>query len=105
MTPWEIHAIQVTNCNCDYGCPCQFNSPPTYWTCEAAEGIIINRGFYGDVSLDGLTAAIIGKWPGPIHEGNGERQIIINEEAAPDQREGLEKILSGQDTEEMATIC
>ena len=38
MIPWEIHAIQVTNCNCDYGCPCQFNALPTYGTCEAAEG-------------------------------------------------------------------
>ena len=53
MIPWEIHAIQVTNCNCDYGCPCQFNALPTYGTCEAAEGIKINKGFYGDVSLDG----------------------------------------------------
>ena len=24
MTPWEIHAIEVQNCNCSYGCPCQF---------------------------------------------------------------------------------
>ena len=55
MIPWEIHAIQVTNCNCDYGGPCQFNALPTYGTCEAAEGIKINKGFYGDVPLDGLT--------------------------------------------------
>ena len=105
MIPWEIHAIQVTNCNCDYGCPCQFNALPTYGTCEAAEGIKINKGFYGDVPLDGLTVAMIAKWPGPIHEGNGARQIIIDEQANTEQREGLEKILTGQDTEEMATIC
>ena len=63
MIPWEIHAIQVTNCNCDYGCPCQFNALPTYGTCEAAEGIKINKGFYGDVSLDGLTVAMIASGP------------------------------------------
>ena len=78
MIPWEIHAIQVTNCNCDYGCPCQFNALPTYGTCEAAEGIKINKGFYDDVSLDGLTVAMIAKWSGPIHEGNGARQIIAD---------------------------
>ena len=48
---------------------------------------------------------MIAKWPGPIHEGNGARQIIIDEQANAEQREGLEKILTGQDTEEMATIC
>ena len=44
------------------------------------------------------------KWPGPIHEGNGERQIIIDVKASPEQRKALETILSGGDTEDMATI-
>ena len=105
MTPWEIHAIHVANCICAYGCPCQFNALPTYDTCEAAEGIKIKKGFYGDISLDGLTAGMIAKWPGPIHEGNGERQIIIDDRSSQAQREALEKILTGQDTENMATIC
>ena len=105
MTPWEIHAIHVANCNCAYGCPCQFNALPTYGTCEAAKGIKIEKGFYGDISLDGLTAGMIAKWPGPIHEGNGERQIIIDDRSSKAQREALEKILTCQDTENMATIC
>ena len=25
MTPWEIRTIEFANCNCAYGCPCQFN--------------------------------------------------------------------------------
>tara|TARA_A100001015_G_C14798242_1_gene635860 strand:+ start:449 stop:784 length:336 start_codon:yes stop_codon:yes gene_type:complete len=45
------------------------------------------------------------KWPGPIHEGNGERQLIIDEKASSEQRDALEKILSGEDTEDMATIA
>ena len=48
---------------------------------------------------------MIAKWPGPIHEGNGERQIIIDDRSSQAQREALEKILTGQDTENMATIC
>ena len=105
MTPWEIHAVEVANCNCAYGCPCQFNALPTDGTCEAAVGIQIEKGFFGDVSLDGLKAGFTAKWPGPIHEGNGELQIIIDEQASSEQREALEKILSGEDTEDMATIC
>jgi len=105
MTPWEIHAIEVQNCNCAFGCPCQFSSLPTYGTCEASVGFKIEKGFYGDVSLDGLSAGMTAKWPGPIHEGNGERQLIIEEKGSPEQRDALEKILSGEDTEEMATIA
>ena len=69
-------------------------------------GLELRKGFYGDVSLDGLTAAgMMAKCFGPIHEGNGERQIIIDEKSAsPEQRTALEKILTSDDTEPMATI-
>ena len=104
MTPWEIHAVLVANCNCAYGCPCQFNALPTYGTCEAADGFHIEKGFYGEVSLAGLSAGMLAKWPGPIHEGNGERLIIIDDQATAEQRNALEKIITGEDTEELATI-
>ena len=52
MTPWEIHAIEVQNCNCSYGCPCQFTALPTTGSCEAAVGFKIQKGNYGGVSLD-----------------------------------------------------
>ena len=104
MTPWEIHAVLVANCNCAYGCPCQFDALPTYGTCEAADGFQIEKGFYGGVSLDGLNVGILAKWPGPIHEGNGERLIIIDEQANNEQRNAIEKIVSGEDTDELATI-
>ena len=104
MTPWEIHAVLVANCNCAYGCPCQFDALPTYGTCEAADGFKIEKGFYGGVSLDGLNVGMLAKWPGPIHEGNGERLIIISDQANAEQRIALEKIVSGEDTEELATI-
>ena len=105
MTPWEIHAIEVQNCNCAYGCPCQFTALPTTGSCEAAVGFKIQKGNYGGVSLDGLSAGMTAKWPGPIHEGNGERQIIIDDKATAEQKDALEKILSGEDTEDMATIA
>ena len=104
MIPWEIHATVVANCNCAYGCPCQFDALPTYGTCEAADGFQIEKGFYGGVSLDGVSAGMLAKWPGPIHEGNGERLIIIDDRATAEQRNALEKIISGKDTEELATI-
>lgn len=104
MTPWEIHGQSLANCNCAFGCPCQFNALPTDGTCEAAAGFEVRSGRYGEVALDGLRAGMMIKWPGPIHEGNGQMQIIIDESASPAQREALEKIISGQDTEEMATM-
>jgi hypothetical protein len=104
MTPWEIEADQFVTCNCDYGCPCQFNALPTHGDCQAVHGYIIGSGRYGDVSLDGLKAAIVLRWPGPIHEGNGERFIVIDERADEAQRQALLTILGGEETDPFATV-
>jgi hypothetical protein len=44
----------------------------------------IEEGFHGTTRLDGLKAAGIFRWPGPIHEG--ERVHIVDRRATPAQR-------------------
>jgi len=93
---WSIKGPHVTNCNCDYGCPCQFNALPTDGTCRAVVAWRIDEGYYGDVRLDGLYAVNTYGWPGPIHKGNGAMQSIIDERADPKQRQSLVAILQGE---------
>jgi hypothetical protein len=101
---WEIKATEFANCNCIYACPCQFNALPDKGFCEAVAGYDIEQGHFGDVRLDGLRAAAVYHWPGAVHEGNGVMQLIIDERADADQRDALVKILSGEETEDMATV-
>lgn len=101
---WRIKGREFANCNCSYGCPCQFNAPPTHGNCRAAGGWQIDEGVFGTVQLEGLRAAGLYAWPGPVHEGKGTMQIIVDERARPEQREALVKILTGQETAEMATM-
>src|ERR1700680_3405459 len=101
---WMIKGREFVNCNCSYGCPCQFNGLPTYGDCRAVVGIQIDTGHHGNTRLDGLKVAAIFKWPGPIHEGKGEAAVVIDARATVSQREALLRILSGQDTEPGATI-
>ncbi|TML45359.1 MAG: DUF1326 domain-containing protein, partial [Actinobacteria bacterium] len=84
------------NCNCDPGCPCDFNQFPTHDHCEGAVAMRIDRGNFGDVDLTGLHWAGVVKWPGAMHEGNGDVVPIIDERADERQREALLQILSGQ---------
>ncbi|MCH9699531.1 MAG: DUF1326 domain-containing protein [Gammaproteobacteria bacterium] len=104
MTPWEIRTIEFANCNCAYGCPCQFNAPPTYGNCEAVVCNEVKTGHYGDISLDGIRFGGVFSWPGPIHEGGGRGQPFIDESASDAQREAILKIMSGEDTEPMTTV-
>jgi len=104
MTPWEIQGRELINCNCIYACPCQFDALPDKGFCQAIGAMSIDKGHYGDVRLDNLRIAMALKWPGPIHEGKGKCQPIVDASASPQQREGLLKIMSGQDTDPFATV-
>ncbi|MDU8945738.1 DUF1326 domain-containing protein [Rhodophyticola sp. MJ-SS7] len=104
MKDWSVQGEELANCNCNFGCPCQFGVLPTTGNCEAVVIYDITSGHYGDVRLDGLKAAGIYYWPGPIHEGNGSMQLVIDPAADDAQVAALEAIMTGQDTEEMATM-
>lgn len=104
MVEWRVKGRELANCNCSYGCPCQFNDLPTYGNCEAAVGFEFDEGHFGEVELDGLRAAGVYHWPGPVHEGNGIMQLIVDEKADESQRNALLSIMQGEETEPMATM-
>jgi len=31
---WKLQVEQLMACNCNWGCPCSFDAPPTYGRCE-----------------------------------------------------------------------
>ena len=95
---WMLRGSEFSNCNCAFGCPCQFNSPSTHGSCEAIGSALIEEGNFNDISLDGLSFVMLLKWPGEIVEGNGQQQLIIDERANPEQREAIRKIALGEST-------
>ena len=94
-TRWRIAGEELVHCNCAWGCPCQFNALPTYGNCEALAAWQIREGYYGDTRLDGVRYARVYYFPGPVHEGNGTRQLILDERTTPEQREALIALESG----------
>lgn len=102
-TEWFVEGVEFGSCNCAYACPCQFEALPTNGDCRGFEVVRIEKGRFGEVALDGLNVAMLYAWPGPIFEGKGELQIVIEERANPHQRLALSKILYGEETDEGAT--
>ncbi len=70
--------------------------PSTYGYCQSAFVGAIVEGHFNDTPLAGLNWAGLYKWPGEIAEGNGQRQIVIDERADKAQRTALETIISGE---------
>lgn len=101
---WRIRGPEIANCNCDWGCPCQFNALPTNGDCRAMTAMRIDEGHFGDVRLDGLSWVGMFAWPKAIHEGGGQAFVVVDEKASEEQRNAILTILSGQETEPGATI-
>ena len=101
---WRMRGPEITNCNCAWGCPCQFNALPTHGDCRAVVAMRIDEGHFGDVPLSGLKWAATFAWPEAIHLGHGEAFIVIDDSADEAQRAALLTILSGQETEPGATV-
>lgn len=95
---WMIKGREYVNCNCNYGCPCQFNSPTTHGFCEAIACTLIDKGYFNETKLNGLSFVYLIKWPGEIKDGKGKMQLIIDERADGDQRKAIEKIATGEST-------
>jgi hypothetical protein len=104
MTDWMIRGPELVTCNCNWGCPCQFNSLPSAGNCRAAIAIRVDEGHFGSTRLNGLSLAALVSWPGAIHQGKGECLPIVDERASPEQRQALLAILSGQETQPGATV-
>lgn len=102
---WKLKGKWLKNCNCDYGCPCDFNAPPTHHVCEGMVAMEIEEGHFGDTDLSGLRWAGMYRWPGPLHEGNGTMLPIVDERADAKQREALLTILSGREQSEGAVFA
>lgn len=92
---WLFKSETYDNCNCAVNCGCQFNLPSTHGHCQSAFVGKVVEGHFHDTSIAGLKWAALYRWPGEIKDGNGKRQIIVDERADEAQRLALETIVSG----------
>lgn len=93
---WNIEGWYVLACNCDFGCPCNFNARPTHGWCEGVIGVDVIEGAYGTTPLDGLRFVTAASWPAAIHEGNGVAALYVDDRATPEQQQGIADIVLGR---------
>src|SRR5690348_4665996 len=94
-TPWHFDAEYIQSCNCDYGCPCNFNALPTHGNCEALIAFHVTKGAFAQTNLDGVTFAAAYWWPKAIHLGNGTGRIYIDSSSTKEQQHAIAEIASG----------
>jgi hypothetical protein len=96
MSGWRLSGDVLIACNCDYGCPCNFNARPSRGFCEGGWIWKIADGHVDDVQVDGLAVAVFAKWPGAIHEGGGRAYSYLDSRANATQRSALTRVVRGE---------
>jgi hypothetical protein len=96
MEKWNFDADYFTACNCDWGCPCNFNARPTEGRCMGWGAWRINSGKFGATSLDGAHFALYYKFPGSIEAGEGTACVYVDSRVSDAQRRAIEAIGSGK---------
>lgn len=93
---YRVQADQIECCNCPPACACQFTGTPNNGFCNFLIGFHIRKGSFDRVSLDGVRFVLAIKYPGAIHEGNGQVTLFVDKGASATQTEAVAHILSGQ---------
>ena len=96
MADWRLEGPYMKNCNCDPGCPCNFNANPTHGNCEGMAAMIVERGHFDDVDLAGVKWAFKYWWPGALHECHGAGQPILDASMSPEQMEAMGAICASE---------
>src|SRR6266576_5043625 len=104
---WQVSGQYYETCNCDFVCPCLpagLTVKPTKGTCQFAMAFQVERGKYGQVSLDGLGFIVLGLTPEAMGKGNWSVGVVVDDRATAEQREAIGAIASGSAGGPMAAL-
>ena len=104
---WMASGQYYETCSCDFVCPCvpsQMSANPTRGSCTFVMAYQIERGRYGDVSLDGLGFIVVCLTPEAMAKGNWSVGVIADERASVEQRDAITAIASGSAGGPMAAL-
>ncbi len=91
---YHLKGILLGACNCDWGCPCNFEAPPSQGACEGGHLWHLEQGSYQEVSLAGLHILWLARSPGPLHLGNLTGLHLVDDRASAEQRQAIEAMLT-----------
>jgi hypothetical protein len=95
MAGLRMNGDVLIACNCDWGCPCNFNARPSKGFCQGGWIWMVEDGEVDGVVIGGLGIALFAKWPGAIHEGGGRATSYVDSRADAAQHSALARVLAG----------
>lgn len=91
---YHLNGAVLGGCSCEWGCPCNFEAPPSRGSCEGEYIWCVEQGLYGHVPLDGLHFGLFLHAPAALHLGHLTTVAIVDERATVQQRQAIEAMLT-----------
>jgi hypothetical protein len=92
---WKISGMYFETCNCRILCPCLFLGDPSDGNCTNVSAWHIEKGHFGNSSLDGLNVAMVIHCPGNMAQVKWKAALYLDEAANPVQKDALTQIFTG----------
>ncbi|MFQ5763843.1 MAG: DUF1326 domain-containing protein [Rhodospirillales bacterium] len=99
VDPWWVRGVLYENCNCQLLCPAHisFKQRCDNETCVGFWGIHVTKGRFGQLTIDEQNAVVAYDTPAMMHtEESWRMEIYLDQAADEEQRNALEKILTGE---------
>jgi hypothetical protein len=104
-TPWSMNGTIIEACSCPMFCQCYFNTKPAAHAGHAGHGgghfcrfnntFRVNKGKYGNVSLDGAKFWVAGDLGGDFSMGQMDWAVVhFDPSVKKEQREGIAAVLA-----------
>ena len=91
---WTMRGTITGDCNCEWGCPCNFDAPPSFGHCEGVYGFKIAEGTYGGIDLSGVGFIWYAYAPAAIHLGDMTAVVIVDDRASDEQFQAIDTLTS-----------
>jgi hypothetical protein len=88
-TPWSLTGQEFVHCNRAYEREDEPIPAPPPAKSRAVVGLYIERGWYGEIELNGLSFVLVGEWVGADAPDGGRFLPIFDETANDEQRAAL----------------
>lgn len=99
MEHWSLKGEFTLSCSCTVFCPCVLSlgeHPPTEGHCQTWAALCVDEGYFANVDLGGVKAALMIEIPGLMSRGNWTAALFVDEKASIYAVKALTRIFTGR---------
>ena len=93
---WRLEGTVFDACNCETLCPCVYFQPPNNADCQVTGVWHVEKGNYGDTSLNNFHIALVAYATQNPLMGIEKAGFVLDEKLTQQQRDALMQILGGK---------